>query len=70
MLIVLFLIFLILALIDVPWLVRKKFWWELAVYSGLMLFALVFSVLMVMEVPLPAVTTELANLIKKIINRG
>lgn len=68
MIILLFVIFLILALIDVPWLVRGKYWWELTVYSGLMLVALVLSILMVMKVPLPAVTTEIANLINKVFN--
>lgn len=66
MLILLFMIFIILALIDVPRLVRGKYWRELAVYSGLMLAALVLSALMVLGVPLPPVTTELNNLIKKV----
>ena len=68
MIILLFVIFLILALIDLPWLVRGKYWRELAVYSGLMLVALVLSILMVMGVPLPAMTMEIANLIKKVFN--
>ena len=66
MLILLLVIFIILALIDVPRLVREKYWRELAVYSGLMLAALILSALMVLGVPLPPVTTELNNLIKKV----
>ena len=70
MIILLFVIFLILALIDLPWLVRGKYWRELAVYSGLMLAALILSILMVMEVPLPAVTTEIDKFIVKIFGLG
>ncbi len=62
MLIILLFVFLALALLDVPGLVRKKYWWELAVYSGLMLTALILSVLLVMGVPMPAVTTEIGKL--------
>lgn len=64
MLIILLLIYLFLALLDAPDLIHKKYWGELAVYSGLMLAALVLSVLMVMDVPLPAVTTGISDLIK------
>lgn len=66
MIILIFVIFLILALIDLPWLIRGKYWRELAVYSGLMLAALVLSELLVMEVPLPAVTTEIDKFVVKI----
>lgn len=66
MLILLFFVFIILALFDAPGLIRKRYWLELAVYSGLMLTALVLSALMVMGVPLPAVTTEITNLIKAV----
>ena len=68
MLILLPIVFLILALFDLPQLIQKKYWLELAVYSGLMLAALVLSALMVMGVPLPALTTEITNLIKKAFN--
>lgn len=68
MLIFLPIIFLILALFDVPQLIREKYWWELAVYSGLMLAALILSALMIMGVPLPAITTEITNFIKKAFN--
>ena len=66
MLILLFMIFILLALIDVPWLVRKEYWWELAVYSGLMLTALIICVMMVMDVIFPAVSTEIGNFIRSI----
>lgn len=66
MLIILFFIFLMIALIDIPGLIRKQYWWELMVYSGLMLIALILSVLIVSGVPLPAVTTEIGRFIEKI----
>ena len=59
-------IFLIIALFDAPGLVRKKYWRELAVYSGLMLSALFLSILVVIGAPLPAVTTEITNLVKAV----
>lgn len=68
MLILLLFVFIILASFDAPGLLRDKSWRELAVYSGLMLVALVLSILMVMGVPLPAMTMEIANLIKKVFN--
>lgn len=70
MIIVLLVIFIILALIDVPWLTREKYWRELAVYSGLMAIALVLSVLLVMGVPLPAVTTEIGRFIDWVLGLG
>ena len=68
MLIILLFVYLLLVLVDVPDLIHKKYWGELVVYSGLMLAALLLSALMVMEVPLPAVTAEITNLIKKLID--
>lgn len=68
MLILLLFVFIILASFDAPGLLRDKSWRELAVYSGLMLVALVLSIFMVMGVPLPAMTMEIANLIKKVFN--
>lgn len=66
MLVILLFVFIILVLFDAPGLIRKKYWRELAVYSGLMLIALILSVLLVLGVPLPAVTTEIGNLIKMV----
>lgn len=66
MLILLPIVFLILALFDLPQLIQKKYWLELTVYSGLMLAALVLSALMVMGVPLPALTTKITDFIKAV----
>ncbi|NLW48709.1 MAG: hypothetical protein GXY86_15455 [Firmicutes bacterium] len=66
MLIIILLVFITLALFDLPGLIRKKYWRELAVYSGLMLVALVLSVLMLLNVQLPAVTTEIGNFIERV----
>ncbi len=66
MLIILIIIFIVIALFDVPGLIRKQYWLELAIYSGLMLTALILSILLVLEVPLPAVTTEIGNFIEAV----
>ncbi len=68
MLIILLLVFMILVLFDAPGLIRGKYWRELAVYSGFMLLALLLSALLVLGAPLPAITTEIGNLIKKVFN--
>lgn len=64
MLVILLLIYLFLALLDVPDLIHKKYWGELAVYSGMMLAALVLSALLVMDVPLSPITTGIVDLVK------
>ena len=66
MLVILLFVFNIIVLFDAPGLIRKKYWRELAVYSGLMLIALILSALLVLGVPLPAVTTEIGNLIEAV----
>lgn len=66
MLIILSLVFIVLALFDAPGLFQKKYWLELTVYSGLMLIALILSILIVSGVPLPAVTTEIGRFIEAV----
>lgn len=70
MIIILLVIFTTLALLDLPGLIRQKHRRELAIYSGLMLTALVLSVLLVMGVPLPAVTTEIGKFIDWVLGLG
>ncbi len=66
MIIILIIVFIVIALFDVPGLIRKHYWLELAIYSSLMLTALILSVLLVLGVPLPVVTTGIGRFIEKV----
>lgn len=66
MLIILILVFGFLTLIDMPELIQKKYWRELTVYGGLMLTAFILSALLVLGVPLPAVSTGITELIQTV----
>jgi len=54
------------ALIQIPSLVHKQWWWELIVFTIFWLSGLILSVLLSLGVKLPPVTTIIGNYISKI----
>lgn len=60
------LIFTVIAGFEVPGMVQKKYWRELFVYSGLLLLGFGLSVLLVIGVDFPPVTTILSEFISKL----
>jgi len=55
--------FVIVGLIQIPGLVRKQWWWELTVFVILWLSGLILSLLLVLGVNFPKVTTIIVEII-------
>lgn len=68
MLILLVIAFLGIILFEVPGLIQKKYWRELAVFSGFLLFAFIISLLQVLGVKLPNPNQGITEIVKAIIS--
>jgi len=56
----------IVALIQIPGLVKKQWWWELIIFTILWLSGLILSVLLVLGVKFPETTTIIGNMVSKL----
>ncbi len=56
----------IVALLQIPGLVRKQWWRELIVFTMLWLSGLILSLFLTFGVKLPAVTTIIGNIVSKL----
>jgi hypothetical protein len=56
----------LIALLDVPRLIKKKYWKELCVYGVLLMTGLGLSLLLAMGVEIPPVSTAITNLVKSV----
>ena len=68
MVILIILIFLFIAFLDIPVLIIKKMWRELATVCVLIITGLAMSLIQVMHVPVPSPNEILISLITKILN--
>ena len=66
----LILVFSVIALIEVPKLIKKKLWGELAAFSVLLSIGFILSLLLTIGVKLPNPSKAIENLIKLIVPVG
>jgi hypothetical protein len=59
-------IFIVIAGLEIPGLIQKKYWRELVVYCALLLPGFVMSVLLAMGVDFPPVSTAIFEFVKRI----
>ncbi len=62
----LILVFIIIALIEIPGLIRKKYWRELIVFSFFLLLVFIMTLLQIMGIKLPNPVKGLEYLIKEV----
>jgi hypothetical protein len=68
MIIMLLGVFLIIALLEVPGLVKKQYWRELIVFGFFLSIGLILSMLLTLGVKFPYITTVLNGFIKHLFN--
>lgn len=66
MMILIVMAFFSLALLEIPGLIEKKYWRELAVFSLLLALGFILSLLLTLGVQFPYISTAIGNLVKKI----
>lgn len=68
MIFLLIMVFIAIVLLEVPGLIRKKYWRELTVFSLLLLLAFILSLLQTMGVKIPSPMKGIQYLIKDILH--
>ncbi|AET67095.1 hypothetical protein Desor_1438 [Desulfosporosinus orientis DSM 765] len=68
MVILLIFLFSIIILIEVPGLIQQKYWRELVVFSLLLSFGFLFSLLHTIGVPLPSTAKIIAYLVRDVLH--
>jgi len=67
MIFLLIIAFIGMALFEVPGLISRKWWWELAVFSILLLFSFVLCLMQIIGAELPNLTKEITYLVRLIL---
>lgn len=61
-------IFVVICLFEIPGLLKKKYWWELAIFIAFLLPGFVLTILLALNVKLPKPTDGISFLVKQILN--
>ena len=68
MVFLLILVFIVIALIEIPSLIRKKYWRELVVFLFFLLFVFIMTLLQIIGIKLPNPVKGLEYLIKDVLH--